>query len=769
MAKLDMRKPSKAGKSAKPLKRSLAHTTKKAARPPPPAKSTSKKQKTIFKDQEQDDHVEELAVLEQDDEMMDDTDDVGVVDASGELSEDEDADAMQQDDDDDEDVEPEEGDEAVDGAEADPENPAKKPRTAEEIAKSRKEQKRLLEERRGQKPHADMITSAKKLWEKLRHKETKSDGRAQVMKELMELVSGHIQELIFKHDASRIIQSMLKFGNSAQRDSIAAELKGSFVELSKKQYSRFLVSKVLNYCPKFRDAVMKEFHGKIRKLMRQKSASLVIEEAYTQYANAQQRAQLIEEFYGPQYALFKGTGGSSLAALLESSEAKKPYVLKHLREALDGIIDKGSADIGPHSIVHRVLLEYLTHAKTSDVVAMIEPLKDQIIRILHTREGARVSQILYSHAGAKDRKHIIKTMKSYVVKAAKEQYGFTVLITILESTDDTVLSGKAIIGELTADVNVLKTLLLDQYASRVVLHALCGRHKRYLSAAVVFDLASLDATRATTCRKDDAQKHTELLNVWSTPLKEVINRHFELLVKEKTSSHIVAEVMKQYASHDDAAELLDNFTNSLSAPIETLEEVADLPVLKQPKKPFHAIKALSAEAAKAASAANAIPVTVASTEHVLINRTSNTMIKELITSGRRPPTDLPPPGPDNKVAEVISDTIANAIQPAIASWLEYCAKDPRRTSGTAFVLVALVECGTEHARKVVLAGVKAYGEKKLEAAATAAAGSKSDGDAGKAEKNSKRKRDVPDVAVTAAPGGGSGLQVLLGRYQELKK
>ena len=103
-----------------------------------------------------------------------------------------------------------------------------------------------------------------------------------------------------------MIQCCLKYGNTKQRDIIAAELTGHYAELSKSQYGRFIVSKILNYCsPQYREAVIKGFYGKVRKLIRHKEASAVLEEAYSQFANAAQRSALMQEFYGPEFSIFK--------------------------------------------------------------------------------------------------------------------------------------------------------------------------------------------------------------------------------------------------------------------------------------------------------------------------------------------------------------------------------------------------------------------------------------------------------------------------------
>jgi pumilio family protein 6 len=83
-------------------------------------------------------------------------------------------------------------------------------------------------------------------------------------------------------------------------------LAGYYANLSQSKYGRFIVSKILQYCSqKYRNLVITDFYGKVRKLIRHKEASLILDEAYSQFANATQRAHLMEEFYGPEFAIFK--------------------------------------------------------------------------------------------------------------------------------------------------------------------------------------------------------------------------------------------------------------------------------------------------------------------------------------------------------------------------------------------------------------------------------------------------------------------------------
>ena len=81
---------------------------------------------------------------------------------------------------------------------------------------------------------------------------------------------------------------------------------GDIARLAKSRYAKFFVRKLLKYGTKEqRSVVFKSLHGHVPKMMRHKDAAEVVELAYNDYANVQQRQSLVEEFYGPSFALFK--------------------------------------------------------------------------------------------------------------------------------------------------------------------------------------------------------------------------------------------------------------------------------------------------------------------------------------------------------------------------------------------------------------------------------------------------------------------------------
>ncbi len=85
-----------------------------------------------------------------------------------------------------------------------------------------------------------------------------------MMDELMELLRGKFNRVALQHDASRVVQAAIQFGNKEQRVEIMKELcdAGNIVELAKSQYSHFVVLKMIKYC---KDEKSMEMLVKVRK------------------------------------------------------------------------------------------------------------------------------------------------------------------------------------------------------------------------------------------------------------------------------------------------------------------------------------------------------------------------------------------------------------------------------------------------------------------------------------------------------------------------
>lgn len=69
--------------------------------------------------------------------------------------------------------------------------------------------------------------------------------RKELVAELFGILSGHVEDFVLKHDAVRVVQTAVKYGNLEQKKMIARELKGNFKSLAESKYAKFLIGKIL--------------------------------------------------------------------------------------------------------------------------------------------------------------------------------------------------------------------------------------------------------------------------------------------------------------------------------------------------------------------------------------------------------------------------------------------------------------------------------------------------------------------------------------------
>eukprot|EP00117_Sycon_ciliatum_P040078 scpid50951/ scgid29516/ Pumilio domain-containing protein KIAA0020 homolog len=349
-----------------------------------------------------------------------------------------------------------------DKAAAVPAEPAKK---MHEL--SRKERRDV---RRSDKDHSDLRTSAIKLWEKLRRHDLIDETRPRILAELGQLLKGNMLKLIMKHDTARVVESYLKFGSKDERDVVFKELNGHWVKLVQSKYAKFAVKRIFKYGTRQQcSAIVKSFFGYTRHLIKSKEAASVLETAYVMHSNAAERAALVSEFYGPQYSLTKGAETRPLSKVLEEDPSKRQSIVQHLKDSLVPLAEKQPMQ---HSLVHKALLDFFTYATGEMRTEMIEAVRESLVHIVHTKEGAQVTMHCLWHGTAKDRKVIVKTFKSFVKKISMEEYGHGVMLALFDTVDDTTLVSKALISEIAEG---LEDLAGDRFGRKVLHYLLESR------------------------------------------------------------------------------------------------------------------------------------------------------------------------------------------------------------------------------------------------------------------------------------------------------
>ncbi|NWI92100.1 PUM3 protein, partial [Pitta sordida] len=427
---------------------------------------------------------------------------------------------------------------------------SKKPKWSD-FKKKRKELKQTRQI--NDKSNYDIIIKSKQIWENVRRKKCDKETREKQMNELQKLLHGKIKNLAFAHDSTRVIQCFIQYGNEKQRHETFEELKDSLVELSKSRYSRNIVKKFLMYGTKPQVAeIIRSFKGHVKKMLRHTEASAVVEYAYNDKAILEQRNMLTEELYGNTFQLCKTPVVPTLDKVLEAQPEKREAILDEMKQILTPMAQKEA--VIKHSLVHKVFLDFLTYALPKQRSEMIETIREAVVYLAHTHDGARVAMHCLWHGTAKDRKVIVKTMKTYIEKIATGEFSHLVLLAAFDCIDDTKLVKQLILSEINAS---LPNIVNNKYGKKVLLYLLSPRDPAHFVPEIITLLQQGDGNAYS--KKNVELRRRELLEAISSPLLEYLQEHTREIVIDKASFVLVAGILR--TALDDIQPALDAIAN----------------------------------------------------------------------------------------------------------------------------------------------------------------------------------------------------------------
>lgn len=402
-----------------------------------------------------------------------------------------------------------------------------------------KKQKKELKQSRqiNEKSNYDIMSKSKQIWENIRRKDCDAVKRSKLLGELEKLLRGNVKSIAFAHDTTRVIQCYIKHADEKQRKAVFEELKEHIVDLSKSKYARNIVRKFLMYGSKSQVAeIIKSFKGHVKKLLRHSEASYIVEYAYNHKAVLEQRNMLCEELYGNTFRFYKSTVHPSLDQVLESQPEKQESVLEEMKQILVPLAQKEA--VIKHSLVHKVFLDFFYHASAKVRSEMIEAIREAVIYMIHTHDGARVGMNCLWHGTPKDRKVFAKTMKSFVEKIATGEFSHLVLLAMFDCVDDTKLVKQIIISEI---ISALPNLMQDKYGRKVLLYLLCGRNSAHFLPEIIEVLKQGDCNAHS--KKDPAVRHHELLEAVSGPLLKYVEANIQDLVLQNAMCTMVTNTV----------------------------------------------------------------------------------------------------------------------------------------------------------------------------------------------------------------------------------
>jgi len=409
-------------------------------------------------------------------------------------------------------------------------NAEKVEQTPEQKAKLKEEKKKLREERRKKDKETgvfDIGVRAKQVWEEVRREDCAAGRKSELLNELHQLVKGNVGKIIFAHDTVRVIECLVAQGDETIRNALFDEMKDEVISMAKSKFASFFVQKLVKYGTKDqRDAIFKELEGRVCELTKHKIANTLVEACYNDYCNAAQRNRFLQEFFGPEFRHFKEDDARTVIQLMQRHPEKRRDILKHLASNVSPLITKGCYN---HSLVHTVFYNYMiglnhqmeampseNERRGKERSEFIASLREVCVHIVHSHDGARLTMNAIWHGSAKDRKAIIKSFKTFMVKTAMEEHGHMALLAMLDSVDDTKLVGKSVLGELIASDEGIEEIIDNERARKVFTFALAGRNKTFFHPDVLANLAKGDGN--ANSKKDMAIRQKEVAECLHEPL-----------------------------------------------------------------------------------------------------------------------------------------------------------------------------------------------------------------------------------------------------------
>ncbi|KAM3418336.1 hypothetical protein BST61_g4335 [Cercospora zeina] len=533
-------------------------------------------------------------------------------------------------------------------------------------AEAHAKQRQLAKERKAAKPNADVVHRSKQLWEKLRRKShVPKEEREELLKELFSIIDGRVRDFVFKHDSVRVVQCAIKYARPAQLKGIVKELQNDVRDLVESRYGKFLVAKMVVQGDRAdKDMIIPQFYGNIKRLINHPEASWILDDIYRQVASPQQKAMMLREWYGAEYAIEgkqyakkapPADVTADLVKILELNPEKRKPILGYLKQLINNLIQKKMTGF---TMLHDAMLQYFLALQPSseEHSEFLEILRNDIDaeendgggdlyrNLAFTKSGSRLVCLALAHGSAKARKQILKCFKDHIETMAFDTYARMVLVVGLDVIDDTKLTSQTVLTELLGLKNEdtkakhdrLEAMITNLNSRLPILFPLAGTAKWLCQAGEKEAMEEIHSIRATTSKKAPSQRREELLKTISEPLLELVVDRASNLITSSFGTQSISEIL-----------LSCNASNRSTA----AEAVAAL--------------------------AEGDPL---SEDHIAKDAAVGRMLKTLVTGGAFDPATKTVQLPDPRLG--FGASLYPQIQEHIVSWA---------TSDSSFVVVALLE------------------------------------------------------------------------------
>lgn len=349
-------------------------------------------------------------------------------------------------------------------------------------------------------------------------------------------------KLVLAHDTARVVQCLFKVAPQDIKAEVLKELLPSVPQMMSSKYSHFCIAALLKHgTSEMRDQVMTAILGHVVKLTSHALASSTLDSIYVTWASNKQRAFMRQEFYSDLYKRDKDENIKCIADVYKVAPHMKNIVLSNLKQHITHMANKKLVD---NSLFHAVISDYLAECSAEDRSEMCGMFVSQLASLASTKEGAKAASHIFFYCAAKERRSALKSLKDHVQKICVHEFGYYLIIAILNTIDDTKMLKKYILDVI---VTHLDEMILHEWGRKII---------EWITApgdASMFHpqfTAKLNEGLAENSKKDASIRQQEILEATETDIfQAIINQPQNWL----NSGHIAlttATVLKRSAQKE---------------------------------------------------------------------------------------------------------------------------------------------------------------------------------------------------------------------------
>jgi pumilio homology domain family member 6 len=337
--------------------------------------------------------------------------------------------------------------------------------------------------------HGEML----RLWEKLRtlgdrsdeasaaaapavSKKTAYEHKYPVVDKLMHLIEPKFASLVRTPSASRVIQSMIKYGSPEQVGKVMKLISKDFVTNATDAYAHFVVSALIRHVPhESYNKLLASFIPSVPQLVGHKFGIEVIHAAYSsRWCSPADRSLLLLAVFKDNVAVMKRWPGyPDVEEVLRQNPTLQKRLLTRLFDLSDKLVSQKEAIGFP--FVQRLVGAYVKCGTRDEVSELCDTLRPHIATIASTREGAPLASLAFSLTEPKKRKEVLNNINAQLGELSTSKYAAPLVARLFDLLYDAQMLNKYVAKDMAEHIG---QVVNSPYGYQILMHLLTPHEER---------------------------------------------------------------------------------------------------------------------------------------------------------------------------------------------------------------------------------------------------------------------------------------------------